>query len=296
MSTAAVRTRERDAIDDVHQGAMDGFISTVHRAQRNCKDPNDPNCTGAAKDSGENDVMSYHTQSDIPNYWDYAKNFVLQDHMFQPNASWSLPEHLFKVSEWSADCPTHDPATCTNARHADPGAGERRPAEPAEEARADLCVDGPHLSAAPTERVVGLLRRRRHEPDCATTPRSVARRPAEHADTRDLEPAALLRHGQAERPTEEHPVGGELLRRREKRNASRGLVGRPVGRGQRTSAANRLAGMAYVTSLVNAVMRGPDWDSHRDLRVVGRLGRLLRPCRAARKSTSTATDCACPGS
>jgi phospholipase C len=45
----------------------------------------------------------------------YAKNFVLQDHMFQPNASWSLPEHLFQVSGWSADCASHDPASCTNS-------------------------------------------------------------------------------------------------------------------------------------------------------------------------------------
>ena len=28
--------------------------------------------------------MGYHTESDIPNYWTYAKDFVLQDHMFEP--------------------------------------------------------------------------------------------------------------------------------------------------------------------------------------------------------------------
>lgn len=60
--------------------------------------------------------MGYHTQSDIPNYWAYAKSFVLQDHLFEPNASWSLPEHLFQVSEWSARCTQHDnPASCVNA-------------------------------------------------------------------------------------------------------------------------------------------------------------------------------------
>ena len=31
--------------------------------------------------------------------------------MFEPNASWSLPEHLFMVSEWSAHCATHTRAT-----------------------------------------------------------------------------------------------------------------------------------------------------------------------------------------
>jgi len=36
--------------------------------------------------------------------------------MFEPNASWSLPEHLFMVSEWSALCSkAGDPASCVNA-------------------------------------------------------------------------------------------------------------------------------------------------------------------------------------
>jgi phospholipase C len=60
--------------------------------------------------------MGYHTQSDIPNYWAYARDFVLQDHMFEPNASWSLPAHLFLVSEWSAYCTEYfNPGTCHNA-------------------------------------------------------------------------------------------------------------------------------------------------------------------------------------
>src|SRR5262249_10334934 len=62
------------------------------------------------------DVMGYHTQSDIPNYWAYAHDYVLQDRMFQPNASWSMPSHLFLVSAWSAYCTQHNtPASCKNA-------------------------------------------------------------------------------------------------------------------------------------------------------------------------------------
>ncbi len=60
-------------------------------------------------------MMGYHTAAEIPNYWAYAKNFVLQDHMFEPDASWSLPAHLFLVSEWSARCTIFgDPMSCTN--------------------------------------------------------------------------------------------------------------------------------------------------------------------------------------
>ena len=36
------------------------------------------------------DVMGYHTTSEIPNYWTYAKDFVLDDHMFEPVASWCV--------------------------------------------------------------------------------------------------------------------------------------------------------------------------------------------------------------
>jgi len=62
------------------------------------------------------DVMGYHVGSDIPNYWTYASDYVLQDHMFEPNASWSLPAHLYEVSQWSARCTEHNLASsCTNA-------------------------------------------------------------------------------------------------------------------------------------------------------------------------------------
>ena len=50
------------------------------------------------------DVMGYHDAREIPNYWAYARHFVLQDHMFQPDTSWSLPSHLYIVSGWSAKC------------------------------------------------------------------------------------------------------------------------------------------------------------------------------------------------
>jgi len=93
---------------------MDGFIRMSEQAQRNCADQTDPTC--AANAGLGVGVMGYHTQSDIPNYWKYAHDFVLQDHMFQPNASWSLPAHLFQVSEWSATCTKHNiPRSCVNA-------------------------------------------------------------------------------------------------------------------------------------------------------------------------------------
>jgi phospholipase C len=100
------------AIADINSGKMDGFVQQAVSGRRGCTDPTNPACTNSATP----DVMGYHTQSDIPNYWAYASNFVLQDRMFEPNASWSLPQHLFMVSEWSASCTQHDnPSSCTNA-------------------------------------------------------------------------------------------------------------------------------------------------------------------------------------
>jgi phospholipase C len=106
-----------DVRGDVDGGKMDGFVEMAQQAKKDCKDPTNPACS----ESKIPDVMGYHTQSDIPNYWAYAKNFVLQDHMFEPNASWSLAAHLFMVSEWSAKCTTHNqPSSCVN-NIADPG-------------------------------------------------------------------------------------------------------------------------------------------------------------------------------
>jgi phospholipase C len=102
-----------NATADIDGGKMDGFIGEAQRGrQKSCQDPNDPNCGGSG---GEPDAMGYHDAREIPNYWAYARDFVLQDHMFEPNASWSLPEHLFMVSEWSAKCSkAGDPMSCQN--------------------------------------------------------------------------------------------------------------------------------------------------------------------------------------
>jgi len=57
--------------------------------------------------------MGYHVQSDIPNYWAYAQHFVLDEHMFEPVHSWSVPSHMYEVSAWSANCASTNPMSCT---------------------------------------------------------------------------------------------------------------------------------------------------------------------------------------
>ncbi len=103
----------KNATSDIDGGKMDGFVQQAREGRNKiCQDPNDPRCGGSGQ---HEDSMGYHDKREIPNYWTYAQNYVLQDHMFEPNASWSLPEHLFMVSEWSAKCSkVGDPMSCQN--------------------------------------------------------------------------------------------------------------------------------------------------------------------------------------
>jgi len=106
-----------DAIRDVNGGRMDGFVRQVRRGLvHGClAAPDLPLCSlGRAR--AHPDVMGYHDWHEIPNYWSYARHFVLQDHMFEPATSWSLPARLYMLSEWSARCHRRNvAASCVNA-------------------------------------------------------------------------------------------------------------------------------------------------------------------------------------
>jgi len=252
---------EANAIADVHGGKMDGFVGQAEAGRRGCLNTTNPACSNATTP----DVMGYHTASDIPNYWSYAQNFVLQDHMFEPNASWSLPEHLFQVSEWSALCTAHnDPRSCTNALQA-PGlppdfratrAGSRRAPAPIY-AWTDLtyllhkqrvswgyyvvtgtepdCRNDASMSCAP-------VRQRSNTPGIWN--------PLPYFDTvkddGELANIQSVENFYAAAKSGTLPAVSWVV----PSNAVSEHPSAPVSFGQ-----------SYVTSLVNAVMRGPDWDS-----------------------------------
>jgi phospholipase C len=112
---------EANSIADVNDGAMNGFLIQAQTAQSSCVDLNNPAClNGKPIDS-----VGWHDQHEIPNYWAYARAFVLQDRMFESNASWSQPAHLYLVSEWSAFCTrAGDPSSCTNTLQSPSPAGK----------------------------------------------------------------------------------------------------------------------------------------------------------------------------
>lgn len=102
-------------LTDVHGGAMDGFLQAQQSGVISagaCRKPTDPGCEKANAGVVRRDAVGYHTQDELPNYWEYARRYVLQDHLFQPVSSYSLPTHLYVVSGWSAKCSSADPASC----------------------------------------------------------------------------------------------------------------------------------------------------------------------------------------
>ena len=100
------------ATADINGGQMNGFIRQAESGANVCLNPN-PDAPACQVANHPDNVMGYHSAHEIPNYWAYARHFVLNDHMFEPNASWSLPEHLYMVSEWSARCTSSAPSSCS---------------------------------------------------------------------------------------------------------------------------------------------------------------------------------------
>jgi phospholipase C len=114
-----------NAVTDIDGGKMDGFVKSAEdTASRGCSATNPP--TKQCLPGSEPDVMAYHDAREIPNYWTYARDFALNDHMFEPVDSWSLPSHLYLVSEWSARCTSSSPDSCVNDPAQTAGRGRAR--------------------------------------------------------------------------------------------------------------------------------------------------------------------------
>ena len=304
-----------EAAADIDGGKMDGFVRTAEdQPSRGCSATNPP--TPVCLPSSPPDVMGYHDAREIPNYWTYAHDFVLQDHMFEPVDSWSLPSHLYLVSGWSARCASTNPDSCVNdpaqgaggaaaqaqepsgrlpllpgrprrrqghprqphrpegdrggrglpglphARRA-PAAARRRRREPGPRA---LLLDGPDLPAAQARRVLGLLRAERHPAGLRRQPRPDRRglRPGGpgRQDPVDLEPAAVVHRREDKtassatsrtcRPSTPRPRQGTLP-------AVSWIA--PTQANSDHPPANLATGQAYVTNLINTIMKSPDWDS-----------------------------------
>jgi len=120
-----------NAISVIDGGRMDGFVEAAYNEPLGLLNGVDgPNGKARARTCAEApeipicanpDLMGWHDAREIPNYWKYAEEFVLQDHMYQPNFGPSEPAHLYLVSGWSARCrDAYDASTCvTELEHPD---------------------------------------------------------------------------------------------------------------------------------------------------------------------------------
>ena len=251
------------SISDVNGGKMDGFAkealagSKIAACASNLQNPA---CTNAAKP----DVMGWHDAREIPNYWAYAQNFVLNDKMFEAVPSWSNPDHAYQVSGWSALCAKKDdPASCK---------GQIENALPP-----DFHPFTPKLSRGPTPSyawtdVTWLLHRAKvswnyyvtpgSQPDCAQNEAVSCTQPHQAAGTpgiwnplpwfTDVRDDGQLGNIQ---PTSNFVAAAK--------NGSLPAVSWVVP--DQTVSEHPPAkisdGQAYVTNLINTVMSGPDWSS-----------------------------------
>jgi phospholipase C len=250
---------------DLDGGRMDGFAQEARAGQHAfCRyEPTNPFCTAVT--GRRPDVMGYHDAREIPNYWTYARRFVLQDHMFASGSSWSLPAHLEIVSAWSARCADHTDRWTCRSNPSGPATAIRRPFGPnaendepggVEYPWTDLTwllhrygvswgyyvapgtqpdCDGGAFFCPPKRQAVGTPEIWDPLPDFQTV----------HRDHQlgDIQPTSAFRRA---------ALGGTLP-------AVSWIV--PNGRESEHPPASIAAGQSYVTTLVNDVMRGPDWKS-----------------------------------
>jgi phospholipase C len=247
-----------NATRDIDNGAMDGFVGSAVRGTLGCRDRNDPYCVRAGDGT---EVMGYHDYHEIPNYWAYARHFVLQDHMFEPDTSWSLPAHLFTVSEWSATCSIKGaPMSCTDAPN--------KPAEPP-----DFKGNLRHTIPSYAWTDLTYLLHKHHvswryyvfkgtQPDCADDAVTSCKPIHQDAKTPGIwNPLPYFSTVRQDRQLRDITSLQNFFKaaRSGKLPAVSWIA--PNDRVSEHPPSLVSAGQAYVTQLVNAVMRGRDWRS-----------------------------------
>jgi len=107
------QSAEEDLDNGIATNKMDGYVYSQSSAKNACKTPATTTCHYRIEGTARHDVMGYYTSDEIPNYWSYAKQFVLQDAMYEGVRSWSWPSHIDMTSEWVATCTNNtDASTC----------------------------------------------------------------------------------------------------------------------------------------------------------------------------------------
>ena len=249
-----------DAAADIDGGKMDGFVSREENSDFvACSTPLDPNCGGTSTP----DVMGWHDAREIPNYWTYAHDFVLQDHMFEPDASWSWPAHLFMVSGWAAHCTSSEPSSCTN----DDSWASTSVSD------LDTAVDtgNPKIDLAWTD-LTDLMHRHHvswgyylltgREPDCEDPRQATCVQGPQNPKTPgQWNPLPLFNDVRANKQLGQIQSVSNFFDQAKAGSLPAVSWVIPSNRASEHPPSGVADGQAFVTGVVNAVMSGPDWDS-----------------------------------
>jgi phospholipase C len=251
----------RNAVADVDGGKMDGFIGQRDAAKRSCHELGDPACH-----SGTPDAMGYHTAAEIPNYWAYARQFALDDHMFEPVKSWSLPDHLYIVSAWSAKCRNRSPMSCVNDIAGPYGVNTFDRAVHRELTAGQTSIDlawtditwllyAHHVSWA-------YYVQAGTQPDCASDSDLTCRPVKQSAKTLGIwNPLPLFGDVHTDHQLGNiKPLGSYLHAAKTGTLPAVSWI-TPSGANSEHPPASVHRGQAYVTALINAAMKSPDWKS-----------------------------------
>ncbi|HUY49072.1 MAG TPA: alkaline phosphatase family protein [Streptosporangiaceae bacterium] len=253
---------EVNAVADVAGGKMTGFIAQRDAARVACHVLGNPACASTATP----DVMGYHTAAEIPNYWKYAKDFALDDHMFEPVKSWSLPDHLYLVSGWSAKCRNRSPMSCVTDVVGRYGVAQFDRAVNRELTKGKTSIDlawtditwllyAHHVSWA-------YYIQAGTQPDCANDSAETCAAVKQNVQTLGIwNPLPLFRDVR-----QDHQLGNIETLRSYFHAAKKGTLPSvswitPSAPNSDHPPASVHRGQAYVTAIINAAMKSPDWKS-----------------------------------
>src|SRR5581483_4273041 len=195
-------------------------------------------------------------------YWDYARNFVLQDHMFESVASWSLPAHLYMVSAWSAHCRSNNPFSCRNqpAHPGNPagyGHGKHKSTSAPHYAWTDLTylMDKHHVSWR-------YYVFKGSQPDCVNAAAMTCSAVPQNSKTVSIwNPLPYFTDVKQDRQTGDIQSLGNFFRAAHNGTLPAVSWITPTKSVSEHPTGLVSAGQSYVTSLINTIMQSPDWKS-----------------------------------
>jgi phospholipase C len=226
-----------DAIYDIDGGRMDGFLARAYTTGGLCT------TVGRSCEPGQDprDVMGWHDWREIPNYWTYASQFVLQDHFFAASLGYTLPNRLFGLTGQSGGL-----------------TDTRRP----ESTEFDFQSIVDSLDAANVDWTYYVTTERNLDPEDGQVVASLdtpIRRPT---DFSYFNPLPALR-GVRTDPTQLVRLVDTADFYQDARYGRLAAVSwiAPSAELSEHPPHSIRRGMAYVTGLVNAIMEGPDWNT-----------------------------------